>query len=56
MQFTEICDLDMVPDLRLEFNNEGKGRRSDGAVVNMYNNDDEGLLAPFDEDGLVYLT
>ena len=56
MQFTKVCDLDVVPDLHLEFNDKGKGGCGDGAVINMYNNNDEGLLAPFDEDSLVNFT
>ena len=56
MQFAEIRDLDMVPDLHLEFNDEGESGRDDGAVVNVYDNDDEHLLALFDENGLLDFT
>ena len=43
----------MLPNLRLEFDNEGERGCSDGAIVNMYNDNDDGFVASFDENSLV---
>ena len=46
----------MVSNLHLEFDYEGEGGCGNGAIVNVYNNDDEHFLAPFDENSLVSFT
>ena len=43
----------MLPNLHLEFNNEGERGCSDGAIVDVYNDNDDGFVASFDENSLV---
>lgn len=56
MKFAKICNLDMLSELCLEFNDKGEGGCSDGAVIDMYDDNDNGFVTSFDENSLVNLT
>ena len=43
----------MLPNLCLEFDNEGERGCGNGAIVDVYNDNGDGFVALFDENGLV---
>ena len=46
----------MLPNLHLEFDNEEEQGCGNGAIVDVYNDNDDGFITLFDENGLVDLT
>ena len=46
----------MLPNLHLEIDNEEEQGCGNGAIVDVYNDNDDGFITLFDENGLVDLT
>ena len=56
VEFPQVRNFHVLLQPLLELHNEGRRGGSDGAVINMYNNDDESVAGFLNEDGLVDFT